>query len=174
MKRIVIIGTSASGKTTLAAALAAVLQIPHIELDALHWQPGWVANPKEEFIRQAELATRAPAWVVDGNYSKGHHVIWPRADTLIWLDYAFPLIWGRLFSRTLWRLLSQEECCNGNRETWRQTLSRDSLFVWVFQSHWRHRRRYEQALVDPALAHMCKLRFRSPQATAEWLKELKQ
>jgi len=173
MKRIVIIGTSAAGKTTLAKALAQRLQIPHIELDALHWQPGWVANSKEEFIRQAELATRAPAWVIDGNYSKAQHVIWPRADTLIWLDYAFPLILGRLVSRTWRRLIRQEECCNGNRESWGKILSRDSLFVWVFQSHWRHRRRYEQVLIDPAFVHMHKLRFRSPRETADWLKELK-
>lgn len=158
----------------LARELACVLQLPHIELDALHWQPGWVANSKEEFVRQVELATRAPAWVTDGNYSKAQHVLWPRADTLIWLDYAFPLILRRLLSRTLRRLITQEECCNGNRENWQQTFSRDSLLIWAFQSHWRHRRRYEQAMVDPAFAHMHKLRFRSPGATTAWLQELKQ
>jgi adenylate kinase family enzyme len=99
MKRIVVIGSTGAGKTTLASSLAALLQIPHIELDALHWQPGWVANSKEDFIRQAELATRAAAWVVDGNYSKAQHVIWPRADTLIWLDYPLLLILRRLLAR---------------------------------------------------------------------------
>jgi adenylate kinase family enzyme len=158
----------------LASSLAALLQIPHIELDALHWQPGWVANSKEDFIRQAELATRAAAWVVDGNYSKAQHVIWPRADTLIWLDYPLLLILRRLLSRTARRLISQEECCNGNRENWLLTFSRDSLFVWVFQSYWRHRRRFEQALIDPAFGHLHKLRFRAPQEAADWLRELKQ
>lgn len=37
--RVVIIGTSCSGKTTLAGTLAAALATPHIELDALHWLP---------------------------------------------------------------------------------------------------------------------------------------
>jgi adenylate kinase family enzyme len=37
----VVVGTSAVGKTTLAAALSRRLGVPHIELDALYWGPGW-------------------------------------------------------------------------------------------------------------------------------------
>ena len=39
MQRVSVIGVTGSGKTTLAAALAAKLQVPYIELDALHWEP---------------------------------------------------------------------------------------------------------------------------------------
>ena len=39
--RIAIVGTSGSGKTTLARAIAAATGLPHIELDAINWQPGW-------------------------------------------------------------------------------------------------------------------------------------
>lgn len=175
MKRIVVIGTSGSGKTTFAAALANVLNFPHLELDAFHWSPGWVATPKEVFINKVEIATRAATWVVDGNYySKAQHVIWPRADTLIWLSYPFGLVLGRLLWRTARRLVSREECCNGNQEDWRQAFSRDSIIIWAFQSHWRNQRRYEQDWTDSAFAHLRKLRFRSPQEAADWLKELKQ
>ena len=41
--RIVVVGTSGVGKTTLAKDIAAALAIPHVELDALHWDPGWTA-----------------------------------------------------------------------------------------------------------------------------------
>ncbi len=35
-------GSICSGKSALAARLAAVLDVPHINLDALHRLPGWV------------------------------------------------------------------------------------------------------------------------------------
>ncbi len=38
-QRIVVVGTTGSGKTTLAAQLALIAGCPHIELDALHWEP---------------------------------------------------------------------------------------------------------------------------------------
>ena len=42
--RIVVVGTSGAGKTTLARRIAALLMLPHIELDAINWQPGWRAG----------------------------------------------------------------------------------------------------------------------------------
>jgi len=42
-RRLHVVGTTCSGKSTLAARLAEVLQDPVVELDALNWQPGWVS-----------------------------------------------------------------------------------------------------------------------------------
>jgi adenylate kinase family enzyme len=39
--RIVVVGTSGAGKTTLARRIADRLQLPHIELDAINWQSEW-------------------------------------------------------------------------------------------------------------------------------------
>ena len=41
LARVVVVGTSGSGKTTLASRLAEILSVPHIELDALHWEAHW-------------------------------------------------------------------------------------------------------------------------------------
>ena len=38
--RIVVVGTSGAGKTTLARRIAAQLQLPHIELNAINFVPG--------------------------------------------------------------------------------------------------------------------------------------
>ncbi|TFH35053.1 MAG: adenylate kinase, partial [Anaerolineales bacterium] len=49
MDRIVIVGTSCSGKTSLAQELAQIQNVPHIELDTLHWLPDWQMRPLQEF-----------------------------------------------------------------------------------------------------------------------------
>ena len=170
MQRVVVIGTSGSGKTTFAASLARCLNVPHIELDDLHWNPQWVETPTSEFLVKVDAATHSQAWVVDGNYSKARALIWPRADTLIWLDYPFPLVISRLLRRTLRGLVFRNVRCNGNQESWRNAFSRDSIIVWAFQSHWRNQRTYSQAMTDPAYAHLQRLRFRSPKEANAWLR----
>lgn len=49
LRRVAVVGTSGCGKTTVARELSAVLDVPHIELDALYWQPHWVARPAGDF-----------------------------------------------------------------------------------------------------------------------------
>src|SRR5215210_5180407 len=117
MQRIVVIGTTGSGKTRFAGQLARILGAPHVELDALHWNPNWQETPPELFIKKVDAATVGSTWIVDGNYTtKVVPIVWQRADTIVWLDYSFGVILRRLLARTLRRALSGEECCNGNRE----------------------------------------------------------
>ena len=42
-KRILVIGNSCSGKSTLAGLLASVLDVPFIELDSLNLEENWVS-----------------------------------------------------------------------------------------------------------------------------------
>ena len=69
LERVVIIGSSCSGKTTMAKGVAAALEVPHIELDALHWLPDWQELPDGEFRGLVSSAVAAERWVVDGNYN---------------------------------------------------------------------------------------------------------
>ncbi len=68
--RIIVVGTSGAGKTTMAKRTASKLGLAHIELDSLHWEAGWQAltqtNPGE-FIRRVSVAVSAENWVLDGN-----------------------------------------------------------------------------------------------------------
>ncbi|MBS1788447.1 MAG: AAA family ATPase [Acidobacteria bacterium] len=174
MKRVVVIGTSGTGKTTFAGKLARLLNVPHIELDQLHWNPNWRETPRDQFIEKVKVATDAPAWVVDGNYTtKVSRIVWQRADTIVWLEYPFRVILFRLLIRTFKRLVLGEECCNGNRESWRMVFSHDSIILWAFQSHWRHRREYAAKLRDPAHAHLRQVRLRTPAEAERWLKQIR-
>ncbi len=169
-RRIVVIGTTGSGKTTLARQLAERLGVPHVELDTLHWEPNWTMAPLETFRERVAQALQGEAWVVDGNYSKVRDIVWSRADMIIWLDYPFRVILARLIRRTLRRLITREELWNGNRERWReQFFSRESLFLWMLRTYRRRRREYPELLQQPEYAHLSVVRLRSPREAERWL-----
>jgi len=150
--------------------LARRLELPHIELDALHWEPNWTEASTEVFRRRTEEALQADGWVADGNYSKVRDLVWGSADLLVWLDYALPVIMGRLVSRTLRRVITREVLWNGNQEEWRVAFfSRDSLWLWVLQSYRRRRKQYPVQFARAEYCHLEVLRLRSPRATRQWL-----
>lgn len=172
-RRIAVVGTTGSGKTTLAQQLAARLELTHVELDALYWQADWTGSDTARFRTDATAALAGTAWVVDGNYSKVRDLIWPRADTVIWLDYPLPVVLWRLTGRMLRRTFTRQELWNGNRETLRgQIFSRDSLFLWALKTYQRRRREYPAQLALPEHAHLVGIRLRSPRETARWLAAL--
>jgi len=172
-RRIVVVGTTGCGKTTLARQLAQRLAIPHVELDALHWGPGWTPAPLDLFRQRAAQALSGETWVVDGNYHVVRDIVWSRADTVVWLDYALPVILARLFWRTLRRIVTREALWNENRERFRaQFLSRDSLFLWALRSYPRRRREYPLLLQQPAYVHLTVVRLPSPRASRTWLSQI--
>ena len=87
MDRILVIGSPGAGKTTFSLALAARLSLPVVHLDRLFWRDGWQSVSREEFDRQLAEAMDAPAWIIDGNYSRTLPVRLAAADTVIWLRY---------------------------------------------------------------------------------------
>lgn len=86
MQRIAILGCSGGGKSTLARALGAKLDLPVIHLDALYWLPGWVERDRAEFRALLAEALTGERWIVDGNYSHCLDLRLPRADTIVVID----------------------------------------------------------------------------------------
>ncbi len=170
--RVVVVGTTGSGKTTLARALATSWDRPHVELDALHWEPNWQAAPADVFRKRVAEALNGSHWVVDGNYTQVRDIVWARADTLIWLDYPLRVILTRLIRRTIRRVVTREELWNGNRERWRDQLSRDSIVLYALQTYRARRREYAQLIGHPEHAHLRTIRLRSPRLTEAWLRGL--
>ena len=172
-QRIVVVGTTGSGKTTVARQLAQRLACPYVELDALFWGPNWTPVPLDVFRERTALALSGDAWTAGGNYGAARDIVWVRADTLIWLDYPLLLTMWQLFRRTVRRIVTREVLWNGNRETFRsQFLSRDSLFLWALNSHARYRREYLASMHKPEYAHLKWVRLHSLQETHDWLSGL--
>ncbi len=173
MRRVVVVGVTGTGKTTLAASLAAKMCVPHIELDRLHWEPNWVMAELEIFRDRVARATATEQWVADGNYSKVRDLVWSRADTLVWLDYAFGLTFLRLLRRTVVRISSRQELYNGNRERFGDHfLSRDSLLLWAITSYRNYRASYPSVLASDQYSHLQVVRLRTPNAADVWLRRV--
>ena len=173
-RRIAVVGTTGSGKTTLAQWISGRLGIPHVELDALHWGPDWTPVPLQVFRERTARALVGDAWVSDGNYGKVRDLVWRRADTIVWLDYGLPVILGRLAWRTLRRIFTREELWSGNRERFHvQFFTRDSLFLWAFRTFPRRRWEYPLLFQRPEYAHLHVICLHSPRATRKWLENLR-
>ncbi|MEO0686920.1 MAG: adenylate kinase [Cyanobacteria bacterium J06649_11] len=171
-QRICVIGTSGSGKTTLARKISHKLMIPHIELDSLFWEPNWVTVPKDIFRDRVQKSLMGDNWIVDGNYSKTRDIVWGDADTLIWLDYSFPVVISRIVWRTFHRVLTKQQVCNGNYETWRQTFSKDSIILWALQNYHRRKREYPILFKQHEFSHLNIVNLSSPEATEDWLSNI--
>ncbi len=170
--RIIVVGTSGSGKTTLAQQLADCLGRPHIELDSLNWQADWTMAA--DFVAQVDRVTEQKQWVMDGNYSRARAVSWPKADTIIWLDYRLAVNLWRISKRTVRRVFWRETLWNGNRERFSThfLLTKDSIFRWVWSSHKRRVREYGTFISEQTYPHLHWLRLKSPRETAQWLQAI--
>jgi len=175
LRRVSVVGTSCSGKTTFAKNLAEILKVKHIELDAIYWLPDWVERPQQEFLDLVEKAAAADAWVFDGNYTRTREIVWRRATAIVWLDYSFPQTFYRALNRTTRRVFSGEKIYSGNRETFRQAfMSRDSILLWVLTTYFEKRRRYTKLLGEDILSEKEIFIFRHPKQTKEFLRQVRQ
>ena len=165
------VGTTGSGKTTVAAALARARGLPHVELDALHWEPHWQEADTAVFQGRVRAALDAApdGWVVDGNYlTTVEPLTAAAADTLVFLDLPLPLILARVLRRTVRRWVSREELWSGNREHLHSLLTRDSLLLWAVRSHGRNRRRFRRRM-DDAGSRLVAVHLRSPRQVRRFL-----
>ncbi len=101
-KRVMIIGSSGSGKSTAARLIGEELGLPVFHMDReVYWLPGWVERDKADQVRQVERIAAQEHWVIDGNNASTFHIRETRADLLIWLDLPLPLRLFRVIRRTL-------------------------------------------------------------------------
>ena len=67
MKRVVVIGPGASGKSTLAVELGEVTGLPVIELDKLFWRAGLVATSWDQWTEVQQDLVKEDRWILDGD-----------------------------------------------------------------------------------------------------------
>jgi adenylate kinase family enzyme len=138
-RRIAVFGKG--GKTTLAKALAERFDLQLIEQDAIRHQANWVelSNERHREVLFARLEGAEHGWVVDGNYSAVRGLVWERAEVAIVLALPWRVMFWRTFARTVRRLVTREVLWNGNRESLRVLLSRDSVVYDLYRRRERFR-----------------------------------
>ena len=115
--RIAITGPSGSGKTSLAAELARVANLRHVEIDELHHGPNWEEAPVNVLRERVAAATDGDGWVTDATYhAKLGDFVVERAETVVWLDLPTRLTMWRLLRRTYVRKKHRVVLWNDNVE----------------------------------------------------------
>lgn len=162
--KINVIGTSGSGKSTLGKRLADKLNVPYIEMDQVYWEADWHEPEDDVFFPRLEAALDCDEWVLDGNYTRTTPIKWADVDTVIWVDYGFARTCWQAFKRAMQRAISQEELWpgTGNRETFRQLFTRDSILLWTLKTYHKNRQKYLATMADARYAHIQFVHLRCP------------
>jgi adenylate kinase family enzyme len=177
LRRVVVVGSSGSGKTTMASKISKALGAPLLEMDAVMHADGWNSASDEAFRRTLGEFATGDSWVIDGNYT-GHGVaeaVWPRADTFVWLDPPKGVVMGRVIRRTLRRMVTREKLWNGLTEPLSNLYKRDpyeNIIVWTWTRFEGTRETFARASGDGSWAHAAVYRLRSKGDVARFLDSL--
>jgi len=166
-------GGSCTGKTTVSRRLAGLLGVPHVELDALHHDPGWQEAPADVFQARVRAALDAASdgWVADGNYrSKLGALVLERADTAVILEPAFHVTFGRAVRRTIGRTITREELWNGNHEQIRHFFTTNWIPWWVLRTHRHYGREISRRTAEHP--HLDVVRLRSAAEIDDFLQSI--
>jgi adenylate kinase family enzyme len=174
LAKIIVIGSSCSGKTTFAKRLAQQKNAKFVELDALFWQPYWVKTGDEEFKAKVVAALQQDSWIADGDYRRNlMDVMWPQADAIVWLNPPFYKILYRFFMRTARRSWKREVLWNGCQETVKNALfQRDSLLFYILRTHRRRMANYTALMKSPPYPHLKFFRLKSARDVENFVRSL--
>jgi adenylate kinase family enzyme len=166
MQRISVVGSSGSGKSTVARALAEALSLPLLELDSVFHQPGWTPLPDDEFRHRVRDFAQQEGWVIDGNYTSHGiaDIVWPQADTIVWLDVPRRQVMKQVIGRTVKRAITRETLWNENREGWHNFLDprpEYNIIVWAWARHRGTHDKYVERSQDGSWSHATLFRLQS-------------
>jgi ATPase family associated with various cellular activities (AAA) len=172
MRRILVVGSTGAGKTTLARAIAGRLGIPFHEMDALVIVgPGWQKN--QRLLADVSRISSAACWVID---SIGHppvrDLLWSRADTVVWLDYSRAVVMRRALRRSGVRTLLRRRVFGGNIETMASWFRADHPVWWAWSQYLTRRTDIAALCASPRFAHLDVVRLITPGAARAWLDDL--
>jgi len=169
VQRIAVVGGPGSGKSTLAASIARAARIPHIELDALWWEPGWTPAAMGTFQLRVKTAVAGQSWIIEGFYvdEAAEEFVWPVADVILWLDLPRHVSVRRALGRSVTRVIRRTELWGTNTQP-ASVLTPVSLVRFI------HRWPAYPARIEKSLAPLIGIRavrLKNDRAAYEWLRQ---
>ena len=101
-KRIIVIGSPGSGKSTLSRKLGEATGIGVHHMDRMFWLPNWTERDRAEFDGILSGVLGLKEWIIDGNYQRTLRMRAESADTVIFLDFNRFLCLYRVLKR-IWK-----------------------------------------------------------------------
>lgn len=175
VKRINVVGTTGSGKSTFSRKLSEILSIPYVQIDQVYWGPDWYEPTDDEFFPKLKESLNQEHWVLDGNYGRTTPIKWKNAQAVIWLDYPFRVVFYRAVKRAITRAISKEELWpgTGNKESFRRSFfSSDSILAWTIRTYRDNRTRYFAAMQDTQFSHIKFIRLASSEEARMFLEAI--
>lgn len=131
-RRIVVLGCSGGGKSTLSRKLSEKLDLPYISMDReFFWLPGWQLRERNESLSLMTKAAAGERWVMDGTSPRTLSVRLARADLVIWVRMPRLLCIRRVIGRRIeYAGRSRPEMADGCPER----IALDFLrYIWNFE-----------------------------------------
>jgi adenylate kinase family enzyme len=147
-ERIVILGPSNAGKSSLSVALSRKLGLPPVHLDQLHHLPhtDWQPRPEEDFAALHDAAILGESWIIEGNYTRLMPQRMARATGAILLTSSH---WRR-FMRYIKRTLINRGDRAGHLEGAKDSLKWE-MAHWILVKTRNSAPKYRQILKDAGL-----------------------
>jgi len=133
MKRVLVIGSPGAGKTTFSKRLAKQLGLPLHHLDYYYHDDTFsYQTDKAAWRRKVTELAEKPQWIIDGNYKSSFDIRFPRADTIIFLDYPRSTTLRRAVGR---RIKLHGKVRDDMPSNWKEKFSLGLLkFIWSYNA----------------------------------------
>jgi adenylate kinase family enzyme len=137
-RRIMVIGCSGGGKSTLSQILAARFNLTYISIDRdILWLPGWVERGKAEQRAQIAAKIAGERWVLDGTNPSTFDIRLPRTDVVIWVRMPrLVCLWGVTTRWLRWIGRTRPEMASGCPEKLDWQFLR---YIWTFEQQFSPR-----------------------------------
>ena len=86
MAKIVVLGNSGSGKSSLTASLAKKLNISYLHLDKIVYKQSWNQPCYEDLEKEVNNLIDEKNWIMDGNFLYNCQERFTKCDTIYFLD----------------------------------------------------------------------------------------
>ena len=127
-KRIMIMGSPCSGKSTFAVILSELLKLPVVHLDKISIK--YINNGAWDMMNdEIHTAANQSMWIIEGNFTATRDYRLERADTVIYLDFDRYTCLSRLLIRRIKNFIQPHSDRTG---------CPPNISLWIIKKIWRY------------------------------------